>query len=118
MHINATFLVQIINFLISYYVLNRFLFKPVIASIRKKQETETALKASIEKEENDIIALKKEKYESIISFQRKMRKKFPYISKTIQDKPIDVAPEIARPKNPKLQKEVTDFLVKRVPDVC
>jgi F0F1-type ATP synthase membrane subunit b/b' len=122
MHINATFLIQIINFVVTYYILNRFLFKPIIASIKRKHEKEIGLKKSIKKEENKIVTLEKEKHEVVLSFQRNMKKKFPYISPIIQDKPVDVEAEkafalLTQEKIDKktLQKEVTKFLIERVP---
>jgi hypothetical protein len=117
MHINATFLIQIINFIITYYVLNTFLFKPIIKSLKRKQEKETALKTSIEKEEENILTLEKKKHEKVLSFQRKMKKEFPYIAPVTPDKPIDIEVDITKATPDKaLQKEVTNLLVKRVPD--
>ena len=116
MHINATFLIQIINFIITYYVLNRFLFRPIIASLKRKHDNKTALTTSIEKEETNIIALEKEKYEAVISFQRNMKKKFPYISPIIEDKPVEVVSDVEVKIDTKaLQKEVANFLIEKVP---
>ena len=44
--INATLLIQIINFLVLLYILNCFLFKPVLENVRKRRESiEQARKA-------------------------------------------------------------------------
>ena len=43
MHINATFIVQMINFALSYMVLSKFLLKPFMQAIQQKQAARQTL---------------------------------------------------------------------------
>jgi hypothetical protein len=70
MHINVTLFIQIGNFLLTYYALNRWLFKPIIASIQTKQKAKQKLLESISIEEEDLLAHQKKKLEQLNVFQK------------------------------------------------
>ena len=116
MHINATFLIQIINFLLTYTVLDKLLFKPALASIKEKKVKQKTLEASIQKEEEKLLELEKDKDDKIAAFQVRVQEQYPFISPLHYKK----APELAQIEKEiidtkVLQKQITEFLVKKVP---
>jgi len=116
MHINATFLVQIINFLITYAALNTLLFKPVIASLQEKKKKREELENSIKQEEKKLLALEKEKTNKITIFQAKIKKLYPFTSPLHYKQPPELPPIKKEHIDTNiLQKEVTNLLIKKVP---
>lgn len=116
MHINATFLVQIINFVVTYHILNCFLFKPVIASLKEKREKRDGLEHAIQTEEEKLLALEKEKTEKIVAFQTHVKESYPFISLAAIEKPSEITRVIPEKiDTDQLKKEVTQLLVEKVP---
>lgn len=61
MNINATFFVQVFNFVIVYLMLRFFLFKPVITIIQQEEDQEKSLKESIDQQKKHIALQEKER---------------------------------------------------------
>lgn len=61
MNVNATLVIQAINFAIAYIVLRTFLFKPAIAVIQHEQEEQEAIKNVIGQQEQSIELKEKER---------------------------------------------------------
>ncbi|MBU1007956.1 hypothetical protein KKA53_02665 [Candidatus Dependentiae bacterium] len=117
MHINATFLVQIINFLITYHVLNIFLLKPVITSLKEKKLKRKKLEQKIKIEEEALRSLEKEKSDSIVIFQEHVKETYPFVSLAISEKlPESKHVFIEKIDANQLKQAVTQALVKRVPN--
>jgi hypothetical protein len=116
MHINLTFVIQIVNFLVVYKVLNSLLFKPVLASLEAKQEKKSKLEKSIKNKEEELTLLEKEKKENIVTFQQHAKQTYPFIQPQHYEKPIEVTyTKTTEADKKKLKKEVTDWLIKKVP---
>lgn len=116
MKINITFIIQIINFFITYKVLNIFLFKPVIASLEAKRAKQKALEKSITKEEEVLLSLEKTKAADVVAFQGKVKEEYPFISLVQEDSFLDITKiktETIDTKN--LESEVTQWLIEKVP---
>ena len=117
MHINVTFLIQVINFLITYKILKTFLFRPVLSSIKEKKEKREKFEQSIEKKEQELIVLEKKKIENVDIFQKHVKKTYPFVASTTCDKPqLEFTPEKETVDREKIKKDVVDWLVEKVPD--
>ena len=110
---NLTLLLQVLNFWITYWFLNRFMFKPVLLFLEQKKQKDLLLKSKIEKKENILL-----KIENFSVFKEKIFKKYKFkspeleqISTNIQFKKVD------KNEADKLIQVIKDILVKRVPHV-
>jgi len=119
MDINATFLVQIINFFVIYKVLTVFFFKPIIASLEEKKAKKESLEKSIKEKEEVLVSLEKQKKEEIKVFQEHVKTEYPFISPTETDKPVEMEVKIKKEADTKeLKNKVVDLLVSKVPHDC
>ena len=73
MNINVTFLIQIVNFLISYVVLSRFLLKPFILECYRQQRLKKGIANRLQKQEDDLHELITEKNRSLVDFRVAMK---------------------------------------------
>ena len=117
MKINITLLIQIINLSITYYLLNRLIFFPIIASLKTKKEVESNFIKSLNKEERSLLEKERELREDLINFQKKVQQKYVILPK----KPIEVKFAITYERDEKevqnLIKEIKELLVEEVPRV-
>jgi hypothetical protein len=61
MNINLTLIIQIFNFLMVYYLLRFFLFKPTIKVIEEENNQKTAMLESIDQQKKSLEVQKKER---------------------------------------------------------
>ena len=123
MNINFTLVVQAINFLIAYVLINKLLLRPVINLINKEEEIEKntnfdMVKAKEELEETQNIKLQKWQ-----KFQKKFSKDSPDVfgfflenlidktKKTITIKDVDTS------KIRSKERELKEYLIKKVENV-
>ena len=71
MHINITLFIQIINFVITYKVLDIFFFKPILASLEQKKEQELALNSAVQQKEHDLENLEEQEKLNFLLFRKK-----------------------------------------------
>jgi hypothetical protein len=118
MRINVTLFVQIINFAITYLVLNRFFFKPLLNSLEKKDLAKKELEQKIDVEEKELVGLENKKSSDVGSFQLMIKQKYPYepylIRTAAEQTPIISEEKVDRAV---LEKQIVDFLSKKVPHV-
>jgi F0F1-type ATP synthase membrane subunit b/b' len=69
MYINLTFILQIGNFLLTYWFLNKYFFKPFLTILEQKKHTEEVMQECLVQDEEYISNLKKEKEQRLIAFQ-------------------------------------------------
>jgi F0F1-type ATP synthase membrane subunit b/b' len=117
MHINVTLFIQIGNFLITYYLLDRWLFKPLIASIQKKQKAKNKLLKNIQSEESELLALQKTKLEKLKHFQEESHQGISPImhytpSHKAQEIPIQ---EINNKTIEELKEEMKKLIIEKIP---
>ncbi|MCK4265382.1 hypothetical protein KAW80_03420 [Candidatus Babeliales bacterium] len=77
MEINITFFIQILNFYVSYRVLNKFIFSPVIQSLEKRKLEEQAILSEIAQNEAKIIDKEHLEKDELIAFQKKIIEQYP-----------------------------------------
>lgn len=117
MHVNVTFLVQGINFFITYKLLTAFFFGPIIKSIKNKKTKQEKLETNINQREKDLLTLEKEKHQNLSSFQSHAQVKYQFSHRTHYEEPIEVKTEEEPVETKKLQEQIIDLLIKKVPDV-
>jgi len=61
MNVNATLIVQMFNFFITYWILRLFLFKPVVAIIERENAQETVLHDIIDQQKKSLEIQEKER---------------------------------------------------------
>ena len=83
MNINATVLVQAFNFLIVYWMLRLFLFKPVIAIIEHENAQEHAMLNIIDQQKKSLEIQEKERQRHWYICQEYYLQNQPYTSQTI-----------------------------------
>ena len=85
MYINITLIIQLINFGITYWFLNKLLFVPFIAKITHKNKTEKSLLEIVSLETKNFEKLQIKKKQELIQFQ-------DHVKDSYQTEPI---PEIS-----------------------
>lgn len=69
MHINATCIIQIINFWISYAMLHKLLLKPFVRLIYQKKAARETLINGLKNKEHQLLQLQEEKKQHLESFR-------------------------------------------------
>lgn len=103
MNINATVIVQAFNFIIVYWMLRFFLFKPVIGIIEHEKAQENAMIDIIDQQKKSLEIQEKERQrhwyicqEYFTTHQPHLPKETSYLSDTTQDsstKPDELSPD-------------------------
>ena len=68
MYINLTFIIQIGNFFITYWFLNKYFFKPFLTVLEQKKHSQQTLQQCLIQDEGFVENLKKEKEQRLIAF--------------------------------------------------
>ena len=117
MQFNITFFIQIINFYITYWFLNKFLFKPVINFIKKEKLKEQIVKIEIENKQKLLSNLEDKKRSELYNFQDKASKKYR-VEPLIEIKIPELSQiELNKSEVDNVTKIVKNILVERVPHV-
>ncbi len=77
MNINLTVVVQVINFIITYAILERLFFKPAVATIQKRDASFVKLSQTIAEQKNNNEILKTHVAEQWHRFQRALQHEVP-----------------------------------------
>jgi len=117
MQVNITLFFQIINFLIAYWFLNIFFFKPVFNFINKKKTKEKKVLELVGKKEHVLLHLEEEKYRQLVEFRQDIRKKYLFEWKREFEIPTLAKCKIDKSEMEKMAKKVESILVKRIPHV-
>ena len=117
MQLNFTFFLQIFNFAITYWFLNSFMFKPVIAFIKKRKQSENKINKNIEKKEQVLLELEKDKDENLKDFKLEMRQKYKVVPVQEPKVPSKILCTIDKEEADNLTKIAKRILVERVPHV-
>jgi hypothetical protein len=115
MYINFTLIIQIINFLITYWFLNKLLFTPFITSIQKKNEKEKQLLDRVDKEEKNVTLLKENKKLSLLTFQKHVKKSYPPPSLPTIKEIAEIKAAYDKKKLVALTKQAEELLIKKAP---
>ncbi|MBD3231847.1 hypothetical protein GF322_04260 [Candidatus Dependentiae bacterium] len=117
MKINLTLFVQIINFYITYYFLNNFMYKPVTSFLNKQKQKESEIKKNLDKKEKELLELENAKKIDLISFKEEIDNKYQFKPFEVKDIPTQIPFKIDRQQTDKITKIVKEKLVKEVPHV-
>lgn len=117
MQFNITFFIQIINFFITYWFLNKFMFKPVIKFIKKRKQREKAFINKIKQKEELLLELEKQKKLELYNFQQKVKSKYKLSPITPSNIPTKIKIFIDTKEIKKMTDLATRILVERVPNV-
>lgn len=118
MNINCTLLFQILNFLLTYWVLSRFVFKPALERIEKNKQKKAGFEQSLIAQETALKNKHKELHTALHNFQQRAKKEFappkketPFVSE------IQVTYSVDNDEVEALVKEVRDKIIQEVPRV-
>jgi hypothetical protein len=76
MDVNATLLVQVLNFGITYLFLKKFLFAPVVMRIYHKESTQKRLIERLKQRELNGLELQRQKKEQLYNFRQSIKQKY------------------------------------------
>lgn len=76
--LNLTLIVQAINFWITYFVLHRYIFAPVIKRIRQRKNDEKKLRSEIILKQKDVSNFLEEKVMQLAQFQKDAKLDYPF----------------------------------------
>lgn len=109
MRVNVTFFVQIINFGISYFFLDKILFRSVVYFLQKREMLRQRLIRKIGEKECELDALYLQKTSDMLNFQAYVARKYRFTKFVPQEIPLQV----------KYQKDfrTLDLLVQRGSDL-
>lgn len=114
MQINVTFLIQIINFWITYIFVSRLLLKPVYCLIQRKKIAKKYLLEKLKQKEQQLLVCQNKKKDNLVSFRNQVKASF----KLKQPKEIEKVPEIQYMQNKKTIKDLIEaskkIIVKKV----
>ena len=117
MQINATFFIQLINFAITYWFLNKFMFKPVLSFLQNKKAKEKSFQEKLCLSEKILLEMEKDKQNSLEEFQENMVEKYEFVSPAKCKVPPEISYKVDKEETKKLTEKVKDILVERVPHV-
>ena len=117
MQFNITFFLQIFNFAITYWFLNKFMFKPTISFIEKRLQKDNKIKKDLEKKEQVLLKLEKKKNNELHEFKFEMKQK--YTVEEIEEPaiPSEVIGIVDKIEAKDLERIAKKILVERVPHV-
>lgn len=109
-NINLTLPLQIINFLITYWVLNRYLLRPVIVRILERRAQEKKMQDEIILKKRDVEVFNNEKTAQLAQFQVDTKKDFPFTPfrapHTTAPEPKLASPALTADEEESLKKDV------------
>jgi hypothetical protein len=90
MDINITFLIQIINFGITYFFLNKILFRPVVYFLQKREILKQRVISKIAEKERDLDTVYSKKAADMLHFQSYLAKKYRFTKGPLLEIPLRV----------------------------
>jgi len=105
------------NFSITYYLLNKLIFSPIIISLKKKKAVEDNFINSLKQEESILLAKGKKLHQDLTDFQRKIQKKYVPLPKKSLEVKFDITYERDEKEVKNLTKKIKDLLVEKIPHV-
>jgi F0F1-type ATP synthase membrane subunit b/b' len=115
MQINATFLIQIVNFWISYAMLHKLLFKPFVQLIEKKQAAQTKMLNVIKSKEQTIVHLQDDKKKNLEEFRVHLKETYHFTQPQLQDVPATCAIEKEQEGIDSITAQMKQLLIQKAP---
>ncbi len=116
MQVNATTLVQICNFWITYHFLKRILFKPMVAKLSQKKALRKALRDDLKYKETALRQLQEKKNRQFEDFKVRIEKSYQAAPPESPEFPQGVSVLITKDCLSKATLKMTDFLIRKGPD--
>ena len=117
MRINLTLFIQVINFGVTYWFLNWFMFRPVINFLKEKKNKEEKTKKNLEKKEQNLLEIEKKKHQDLDDFKIRMKKEYRIAPTAVPEIPSEIICKIDKKKAEKLTVVAKKILLKKVPHV-
>ena len=117
MHVNLTFLIQIINFWISYVFLHRFFLKPIVILINKKNQAKEFLINGLKQKELALVQLQEEKSKNVTTFRQYLKTTYVLTPPHLQVIPTIVMAKKNQAEITQLTEKIKGILIQRVPHV-
>ena len=119
MTINATLLVQLLNFIVAYFIIKNLLLKPAIKILDGEDKKLNNLHNNLEKEQALLLKLEKEKQNYVIKTKKDFLAKHPSFNKRqiLHFVNAPEAPKLSEENIYALSKEVSSLISKRIVDV-
>ena len=76
MVINITFIIQIANFWVSYFMLDRLIFRPVVRMTNTKEAAQKLLVESLKDREHTLLKLQEEKQQNESTFKTYLKTRY------------------------------------------
>ena len=90
MNLNATFIVQIINFWITYFFLKKLLLKPLVVALNRREKTRQQILDILKQKELLLKQKVEEKNKTLLDFQRSLKKKYAVIPFEYPEIPLEI----------------------------
>ena len=85
MEVNATFLVQLVHFCITYWALHRFLFKKTLGRIAERKKKQHGLELLIVEKKQSLLIQQKKQHDALAEFQQQYFSLHPVGSRKLQN---------------------------------
>ncbi len=116
MFVNLTLLVQIANFGITCYVLNRIFYRPFIAFLEKRRAQEQQLASRTERENEIAEKLIHEKARRLQDFQHHLERAYSPPEKQLERPPTELTLPEHIEADPELINETSQLITERICD--
>lgn len=113
---NLTLPLQAINFVVTLYVLKRYLFAPLIERIIERRKEEKQLRDEIILKRRDVENFRAEKTAQLSQFQKDAKVDFPFTPVTNPAAPVKTEEHTVTPPTSQELAALTDELEKRICD--
>ncbi len=117
MQINVTFILQIINFAISYAVLSRFLLQPFMQRIYQKRTARATLSAILDNKDDQKQQLITSKEERLVTFREQIQATYQKPTVTLIEPPLFEERQLDEASVQAMINSATAFVVEKVPHV-
>lgn len=115
MQVNATTLIQILNFWITYFFLKKFFFKPIVRVLLQKDALRKALRDDLKYKETALFHLQEKKTRQTVDFKDQIKKNYQFEPFQPSDIPCSTAYHQTEEELNALTDATKELLIKKVP---
>lgn len=115
MQVNATTLIQILNFWITYFFLKNFFFKPIVRVLLQKDALRKALRDDLKYKETALYHLQEKKTRQTVDFKEQIKKNYQFQPFQPSDIPCSRAYQQTEEEINALTNATKELLIKKVP---
>jgi hypothetical protein len=114
MMLNVTFVIQIINFWITYVVLHKFLFKPMVALLIQKERAKLQLVEGLKDKEHVLFGLQEDKGRVLEKFKLHVKQQYTINPLSEEEAPLVSVCQIRAEELTTLVCLTSEFLINRI----